>query len=151
MVFPGAPHLSDLAREAMERLKTKAPQAAELLRQLANPNRLLILCHVAEEERSVGQLEADLGIKQPALSQQLAELRQSGLVKTRRQSRSIYYAIADERAQSVMAMLHEIFCGDGKPAPAPTPAQAEEPQPRPRSRPRGDTAQFARIGPAPTR
>lgn len=145
--------MSELKREGMERLKARAPQAAELLRQLANPNRLLILCHIAEEERSVGQLEADLGIKQPALSQQLAELRQSGLVKTRRQSRSIYYAIADERAQSVMAMLHEIFCGDGTPSVARALAPAEEPQPQlqPQSRPRGDTAQFARIGPAPTR
>ncbi|MDP3143528.1 MAG: metalloregulator ArsR/SmtB family transcription factor, partial [Candidatus Omnitrophota bacterium] len=78
-----APDLS-----AMEALKTKAPQAAELLRQLANANRLMILCHIAQEERSVGQLEQDLGIKQPSLSQQLAELRQFGLVKTRRESRS---------------------------------------------------------------
>ena len=98
----------------MEQLKEKAPQAVELLRQLANANRLLILCHLAEKERSVGQLEADLGIKQPALSQQLADLRQYGLVKTRRQSRSIYYSIADDRAQEVMNMLYEIFCGDGK-------------------------------------
>lgn len=143
--------MSKFKREAMERLKARAPQAAELLRQLANPNRLLILCHIAEEERSVGQLEADLGIKQPALSQQLAELRQSGLVKTRRQSRSIYYAIADERAQSVMAMLQEIFCGDGMPSVARALAPAKEPQPQPQSRPRGDTAQFARIGPALTR
>ncbi|WP_325100334.1 ArsR/SmtB family transcription factor [Brevundimonas aurantiaca] len=80
--------MSDDSIAAMERLKDKAPQAAELLRQLANANRLLILCHIAAEERSVGQLETDLGIRQPALSQQLAELRQYGLVKTRRQSRS---------------------------------------------------------------
>lgn len=99
----------------MEQLKEKAPQAVELLRQLANANRLLILCHIAEEERSVGQLEADLGIKQPALSQQLADLRQYGLVKTRRQSRSIYYSIADERAREVMNMLYEIFCGGPRP------------------------------------
>jgi len=111
----------------LERLKDKAPQAAELLRQLANPNRLLILCHIAEEERSVGQLEQDLGIRQPGLSQQLAELRQAGLVKTRRQSRSIYYSIADDRAQAVMAMLWEIFCNDGRglPRPGATPPPPE--------------------------
>ncbi len=106
--------MTDDQAAAMERLKEKAPEAAELLRQLANANRLLILCNIAEEERSVGQLEADLGIKQPALSQQLAELRQYGLVKTRRQSRSIFYSIADDRAQAVMGMLYEIFCGDAK-------------------------------------
>lgn len=127
------------APATMEALKAKAPEAAELLRQLANPNRLLILCHISQEERSVGELEQDLGIKQPGLSQQLAELRQSGLVKTRRESRSIFYSIADDRAQSVMAMLYEVFCRQGeglKPvAPIPPPAPPFL----------GDIARFAKI------
>jgi DNA-binding transcriptional ArsR family regulator len=100
--------LADVA--AMARLKAKAPEAADLLRQLANPTRLLILCHVAQQERAVGEMERDLGLKQPGLSQQLAELRQAGLVKTRRESRSIYYSIADARVQALMGMLHDIFC-----------------------------------------
>ena len=95
--------------EAMARLKEKAPEAAELLRQLANPTRLLILCHITHQERAVGEMERDLGLKQPGLSQQLAELRQAGLVKTRRESRSIYYSIADDRVQGIMGMLHSIF------------------------------------------
>ena len=135
--------MSDDSIAAMERLKDKAPQAAELLRQLANANRLLILCHIAAEERSVGQLETDLGIRQPALSQQLAELRQYGLVKTRRQSRSIYYSIADDRAQAVMDMLYDIFCGDGQPASP----RAKNPRVETPARPRGDAAQFARVAP----
>ena len=137
--------MTDDQAAAMERLKEKAPEAAELLRQLANANRLLILCHIAEEERSVGQLEADLGIKQPALSQQLAELRQYGLVKTRRQSRSIFYSIADERALAVMAMLHEIFCKDPR---AVTERLADEAAPSAApAEPRGDRARFARMIP----
>jgi len=100
--------LADVA--SMARLKAKAPEAADLLRQLANPTRLLILCHVAQQERAVGEMERDLGLKQPGLSQQLAELRQAGLVKTRRESRSIYYSIADARVQALMGMLHDIFC-----------------------------------------
>ena len=135
--------MSDDSIAAMERLKDKAPQAAELLRQLANANRLLILCHIAAEERSVGQLETDLGIRQPALSQQLAELRQYGLVKTRRQSRSIYYSIADDRAQAVMYMLYDIFCGDGQPVST----RAKNPRVETPARPRGDAAQFARVAP----
>lgn len=102
--------LADVA--AMARLKAKAPEAADLLRQLANPTRLLILCHVAQQERAVGEMERDLGLKQPGLSQQLAELRQAGLVKTRRESRSIYYSIADARVQALMGMLHDIFCAE---------------------------------------
>jgi len=96
--------------EAMARLKVKAPEAADLLRQLSNPTRLLILCHLAQQERAVGEMERDLGLKQPGLSQQLAELRQAGLVRTRRESRSIYYSIADGRVQALMGMLHDIFC-----------------------------------------
>lgn len=131
----------------MERLKEKAPHVADLLRQLANANRLLILCQIAEGERSVGQLEADLGIKQPGLSQQLAELRQAGLVKTRRESRSIYYSIADERTRAMMAMLYEIFCGDPTAVAARAAPVAADAPPRPR----GDAARFARITPAGSR
>ncbi|SJM64337.1 transcriptional regulator, ArsR family [Brevundimonas diminuta 3F5N] len=127
----------------LERLKAAAPEAAELLRQLANANRLLILCHIAQEERSVGQLEQELGLRQPGLSQQLAELRQSGLVKTRRESRSIYYSLADERAEAIMAMLHRIFCADPK---ALTEAVRQDQAPD-QARPAGDAARFARIIP----
>lgn len=105
---PDTPSLPD--DRALARLKDKAPEAADLLRQLANPTRLLILCHIVQKERSVGEMERDLGLKQPGLSQRLAELRQAGLVKTRRESRSIYYSIADDRVQGIMGMLHDIFC-----------------------------------------
>lgn len=132
----------------MEALKGRAPEAAELLRQLANANRLLILCHISQEERSVGALEQDLGIKQPGLSQQLAELRSSGLVKTRRESRSIFYSIADDRAQAVMAMLYEIFCRDARAVTE----RLQSVTPSALAAPRGDSAQFARvIAPARTR
>lgn len=127
----------------MEQLKARAPQAADLLRQLANANRLMILCHISQEERSVGQLEQDLGIRQPGLSQQLAELRQSGLVKTRRESRSIYYSIADERAEAVMAMLYEIFCRDA----AGVTSRLRDAAPAAASASHGDAARFARIIP----
>lgn len=130
--------------DELERLKAAAPEAAELLRQLANANRLLILCHIAGQERSVGQLEQELGLRQPGLSQQLAELRQSGLVKTRRESRSIYYSLADARAEAVMAMLHRIFCDDPRAlTEAVRQAQAAPDQ----TPPAGDAASFARIIP----
>ncbi len=129
--------------EVMEQLKSKAPQAADLLRQLANPNRLLILCHIAQDERSVGQLEQDLGIRQPGLSQQLAELRQSGLVKTRRESRSIFYSIADDRAEAVMAMLYEIFCKDARALTR----KVRDTAPGTVAGGQGDAARFARIMP----
>lgn len=97
----------------LEQLKAKAPEAAAFLRWLANPNRLLLLCHISQGERSVAQIMEELELKQPALSQQLAELRRSGFVKTRRRSRSILYSLADDRARVVMEALYAVFCGDG--------------------------------------
>jgi DNA-binding transcriptional ArsR family regulator len=95
---------------SLDTLQKKAPEAAEFMRQFGNANRLMLLCHIAAKERSVSDIQDGLGIKQPALSQQLAELRQSGLVKTRRESRQIYYSIADGRAKIIMDMLFSLFC-----------------------------------------
>jgi DNA-binding transcriptional ArsR family regulator len=102
--------VSALDGAALLQLRDKAAVVAELLRQLANPTRLLLMCQIGQGERSVSQLEADTGLRQPGLSQQLAELRQSGLVKTRRESRLIFYSIADARAQALLQMLYTVFC-----------------------------------------
>jgi DNA-binding transcriptional ArsR family regulator len=126
----------------LDQLKAKAPEAAAFLRLLANPNRLILLCHIATGERSVTEIQHDLGLKQPALSQQLADLRRSGLVQTRRESRTIFYAIKDGRAAAVMAMLQAIFCGN-VPSSPPAPSPRHPPAPERL----GDAAQFARLGP----
>jgi DNA-binding transcriptional ArsR family regulator len=143
---------------SIEALKAKAPEVADFLRQLANPNRLLLLCHISQGERSVTEIQHDLGLKQPALSQQLAELRQSGLVETRRESRSIYYSIKDERTRAVILMLHAIFCAEDPAAAAQSLAQSPEKSParaqaramvasraEPFRPPAGDAAAFARL------
>jgi DNA-binding transcriptional ArsR family regulator len=127
------------SQPTLDQLKAKAPEAAAFLRHLANPSRLILLCHIAQGERSVTDIQRDLGFKQPALSQQLADLRRSGLVQTRRESRTIYYAIKDGRARAVMAMLQQIFCGD--PAAAAVPAT----EPLRATSAGGDAAQFARL------
>jgi DNA-binding transcriptional ArsR family regulator len=113
---------------------------------LANPNRLLLLCHISQGERSVTEIQRDLGLKQPALSQQLAELRQSGLVESRRESRSIYYSIKDDRTRNVIGMLHAIFCADDEAEAAAAAAPARPlSRPAPPPLPTGDAAAFARL------
>ncbi|MBW0368040.1 ArsR/SmtB family transcription factor [Ensifer adhaerens] len=97
-------------RIPLETLAAKAPEAAEFMRHFSNANRLMLLCYIAQREAAVSDIQEELGIKQPALSQQLAELRQAGLVKTRRESRQIFYSIADGRAEVVMKMLFRLFC-----------------------------------------
>ncbi|HTR11583.1 MAG TPA: metalloregulator ArsR/SmtB family transcription factor [Paraburkholderia sp.] len=127
-----------------EALKELANEAAELMRVLGNANRLQLLCQIAQGERSVGQLEEQLDIKQPTLSQQLAELRKAGLVQTRRESRSILYSLGDGPVRAVLDMLLVAF-GIKLPAQGAPDASAE---PAPASPPPalGDAARFAHLG-----
>ena len=96
-------------------MRAGAQQACALMKVLANPDRLLLLCELAEGERNVGELEQALGIVQPTLSQQLAVLRTEGLVSTRRDGKNIYYQIASTQALALMQVLYTQFCTPSKP------------------------------------
>ena len=88
-----------------------AADAAGLMKALGNESRLMILCVLAEGERSVSDLNTIVPLSQSALSQQLARLRQQGLVKTRRESQTIYYSLEPGPADRVITLLHDIYCG----------------------------------------
>ncbi|VVE78391.1 ArsR/SmtB family transcription factor [Pandoraea sputorum] len=94
----------------LARLRAAAHDATALLRALANEDRLLILCQLTQGELSVGELEAQLDIRQPTLSQQLAVLRSEALVTTRRDGKRIYYAVADGAVLAMLACLYDQFC-----------------------------------------
>ena len=94
----------------MEVLRDNSERAASLLKSLANPDRLLLLCQLVEGERSVTELEALTGIRQPTLSQQLGVLRNEELVATRRDGKWVYYRIASPEAMTILGALHQIFC-----------------------------------------
>ncbi|MDZ7790507.1 MAG: metalloregulator ArsR/SmtB family transcription factor [Xanthomonadales bacterium] len=94
---------SDLDRD-------QARNAATLLRALANPARLMLLCSLVEGERSVGELNERIPMSQSALSQHLARLREENLVATRRESQTIHYRIADPMVLELIAPLHRRFC-----------------------------------------
>lgn len=96
----------------IQRLRASADKAERLLKALANPDRLLLLCQLSQGELNVGELEQALGIRQPTLSQQLAVLRREGLVETRRDGKLIYYRISDESALVVISALYQVFCLD---------------------------------------
>lgn len=93
-----------------EVMAEKAEAAAALLKALSHEGRLMILCHLSSGERSVTELEDLLGARQAAVSQQLARLRQDGLVATRRDGKAIYYSIADAKAARLMAEIYDMFC-----------------------------------------
>lgn len=87
-----------------------ADRAAEFLKVLANANRLMIVCHLLAGEKSVSDLESELGIRQPTLSQQLGILREAGIVVGRRDAKSVIYRLADERARPMIAVMNNLFC-----------------------------------------
>jgi DNA-binding transcriptional ArsR family regulator len=91
-------------------LRLAAGQAVGALKLLANEERLLLLCQLSQGERCVSELEEQLGIRQPTLSQQLGVLRTEGVVSTRRQGKNIYYSVADERLLDILAVLVELYC-----------------------------------------
>ncbi|MGB0086219.1 MAG: metalloregulator ArsR/SmtB family transcription factor [Rhodomicrobiaceae bacterium] len=98
----------------LEKMVRKARDASDFLKALAHETRLLLLCYLAESERSVTELESILSLRQPTVSQQLARLRLDGLVTTRRDGKIIYYSIADDKLHRVIAVIYDIFCrGDG--------------------------------------
>lgn len=94
------------------RMDEAARDASSLLRAMSNERRLLILCHLAEGERSVGELCELIDISQSALSQHLAKLRHDDLVSTRREAQTIYYSLKGEAASRILDTLHTLFCGD---------------------------------------
>lgn len=91
-----------------------ADNAAAYLKTLAHSGRLMILCHLGSGEKTVSELEGLLDVRQAAVSQMLARLRDEGLVRTRRDGKAIHYSLADANTQQVISLLYTLFC-------APTP------------------------------
>ena len=96
--------------EELDKLLQQARKASELLKALSHESRLLILCLLAEGEKSVSELEETMKMPQAAVSQQLARLRFDRLVNTRREGRVIYYSIASAEVSSVISTLYDLFC-----------------------------------------
>ena len=93
-----------------EELLENAREATKFLKALSNEHRLMILCLLTENERSVSELEDALQLRQPTLSQQLARLRTDNLVNTRREGKLIYYSLASNEARQVVSLLYNLFC-----------------------------------------
>ena len=95
----------------LKQMRDTAPRVSELMKVLSNEHRLMILCQLAEGEKSVGELAELLNLRQAALSQQLALLRKDGIVHTRRQAQNIFYSLAREDVRSLMGFLYQTYCG----------------------------------------
>jgi len=103
--------LPALAPIKLDEMDAAADQACDLLKALASPTRLKILCHLIEGEKSVGQIATLLGARDAAVSQHLALLRKDRIVRGRRAGQTIFYTIENPAAERILQVLHEIYCG----------------------------------------
>ena len=97
--------------QGVQKMAARAADAAGFLKALSHEGRLMILCHIADGEKSVTELEHLLEMRQAAVSQQLARLRDDGLVISRRDGKVIYYAIEDAKVRATVALMYQLFCG----------------------------------------
>ena len=102
----------DLTPE-MADMVASADEAADFLKKFAHPSRLMVACALVEGEKSVRDLEDTLGIRQPGLSQQIAELRESGLVVGRKEGKNMFYRLADHRVEAFISLMYRLFCVPG--------------------------------------
>lgn len=98
-------------------LQDNAEEAAGLLKSLAHPSRLLVLCALVAREHTAGELVALTGLSQSAVSQHLARLRRQGVVSTRREGPRIYYSLLNPRVRAVLETLHGLYCPEAFAAP----------------------------------
>ena len=94
----------------VDAMRDSADIMVNVLKSLANTDRLIILCHLTQQELNVSQIEEITEIKQPTLSQQLMMLRKSDVVVTRRAGKQIYYSIKDQNLVKVLNKLHSLYC-----------------------------------------
>ena len=99
-----------LSDDDVDILFDNASRAADFLRTLSHETRLMILCVLCQGEKSVGEMEEFLSLRQPTVSQQLARLRSEGLVTTRRDGKSVYYSLASPEAEQMIGVLYDLFC-----------------------------------------
>lgn len=100
-------------------LRAAAVQAVGVLKLLANEDRLLLLCQLSQGECCVSDLEAELGIRQPTLSQQLGVLRSQEVVATRREGKNIYYSVASPELLEILGLLYRLYCPQDEEGSAP--------------------------------
>lgn len=101
---------TDLDDDRLDQMMDKATIATNYMKAISHEGRLMILCHLATGEKSVTELEELLSARQAAVSQQLGRLRLDGLVTPRRDGKTIYYSLADDRSRRIIGLVYELFC-----------------------------------------
>lgn len=96
--------------DRLDEMMENATIATNYLKAISHEGRLMILCHLATGEKSVTELERLLSARQAAVSQQLGRLRLEGLVRPRRDGKTIYYSLTDDKSRKIIGLVYELFC-----------------------------------------
>lgn len=96
----------------MEKMMRNSTRASNFLKAVGHEGRMMILCHLVTGEKSVTELEDLLSARQAAVSQQLSRLRLEGLIEPRREGKSIFYRLTDDRSKQIMEVVYDLFCRD---------------------------------------
>ncbi len=100
----------NMCAEDMEKMMLNAQRASNFLKAISHEGRLMILCQLASGEKSVTELEELLSARQAAVSQQLTRLRLEGLVTPRREGKTIFYSLTDNRPNQIIEVVYDLFC-----------------------------------------
>jgi len=107
----GLPVIDDrICADDLEKMMESATEASNFLKAISHEGRLMILCHLATGEKSVTELEDLLSARQAAVSQQLARLRLEGLVTPRRDGKTIFYRLTDDKPRQIIDLVYDMFC-----------------------------------------
>jgi len=110
-------------KEQLTLMRSQAASAETMLKALGNRHRLMILCRLNDGEQSVGELAAFLDVRDSTVSQHLALLRKDGVVSTRRDGQTIWYALASEPVRRLVGTLYEIYCSPQAVCLTPSPSK----------------------------
>ncbi len=103
---------TDMSEDEMDSMVKSATSASNFLKAISHEGRLMILCHLVSGEKTVTELEELLSLRQAAVSQQLSRLRLEGLVTPRRDGKTIYYSLTDEKPRRILEVVYDLFCKD---------------------------------------
>lgn len=95
----------------IDQMKSNAVEVSELLKIMAHPERLMVLCQLTKGEVGVRQLQQSSSLGQSAFSQHLTVLRKHELIKARKESQQVFYSLADSRVAQLIQSLQTVFCG----------------------------------------
>ena len=102
----------NMSEDELDAVVEKATRASAFLKAISHEGRLMILCHLVSGEKSVTELEDLISARQAAVSQQLSRLRLEGLVVPRRDGKTIYYRLADDKPKRVLEVVYDLFCAE---------------------------------------